>query len=203
MTNYEVEWNHLNVSDFSAEELKHYSVNDIRKMFLRTKHPMVPELAYLSFLINNNWGLNFDFEHGVQRILMQLRLPLFEGGEGPSEGLSWKLKKLNPDRIWATEDCLDYDKLEMIKVALDYMERERKPIPPIAVWLIKNEGRFNYVCHDGHHRLFLYAQKQKRIPVVEMEYWIDNRENPLLAQRLPYKKFDMLVREMQIVKLRH
>ncbi len=203
MMNYEVEWKHLNVSDFTAEELKHYSVNDIRKMFLRTKHPMVPELAYLSFLINNNWGLNFDFEHGVQRILMQLRLPLFEGGEGPSEGLSWKLKNLNPDRIWATEDSLDYDKLEMIKVALDYMERERKPIPPIAVWLIKNEGRFNYVCHDGHHRLFLYAQKQKRIPVVEMEYWIDNRENPLLAQRLPYKKFDMLVREMQIVKLRH
>jgi hypothetical protein len=196
---YEVEWKHLNVSDFTAEELKHYSVNDIRKMFLRgKKHPMVSELAYLSFLINNNWGLNFDFEHGVQRILMQLRLPLFEG-----EGLSWKLKHLNPDRIWATEDSLDYDKLEMIKVALDYMEREQKPIPPIAVWLIKNEGRFNYVCHDGHHRLFLYAHKQKRIPVVEMEYWIDNRENPLLAQRLPYKKFDMLVSKMQIVKLRH
>ena len=195
-----MEWKHLNVSDFTAEELKHYSVNDIRKMFLSKKHPMVPELAYLSFLINNNWGLNFDFEHGVQRILMQLRLPLSENGEG----FSWKLKKLNPDRIWATEDTLDYDQLEMLKVALEYIEREHKPVPPIAVWLIKNEGRFNYVCHDGHRRLYLYAlAHQKRIPVVEMEYWIDNREHPLLSQRLPYKKFDMLVREMQIVKLRH
>lgn len=190
-----INWQYINVDDFSQESMKHFTVNDIRKMFLREKDPMVPEMAYFSFLQHSTWGLNFDIERGIRKVLMQLQLPLYEG-----TGLSWKRTYLNPKAVWATEDSLDYDTYEMLKAGLPYMIKTNKPIPPVIVWLIKEDSRYNYVCHDGHHRVRYYAEYGGRMPTVLLEYWIDNRENPILARKLPYMKIDTYVKDLPIIK---
>jgi len=190
-----INWEFINIEEFSPEHLKHFTVKDIRKMFFRKKDPMVPEIAYLSFLIHSAWGISFNIERGVERTRMQLRLPLYDG-----KGLSWKETELNTSKIWASEDSLDYDILEMVKVGIDYMIETNKPIPPVVVWLIKNDGRYNYVCHDGHHRVYAMHQMGKKVPAVLLEYWIDNREQPLLAQKLLYRQIDTYVKDMSIIK---
>lgn len=192
----DLKWEFLDIKEFTEDSLKYFSVIEVRKMFLRTQAPMVPELAYLSFIQHSTWGMTFNIEHGIQRILMQLRLPLFEG-----KGLSWREMLLNPNKIWATEDSLDEDILSMVRVGVNYMDLHNKPMPPIAVWLIRNEGRYNWVCHDGHHRIYLFANELKRkIPAVVMEYWIDNQENPLLSQKLHYRQINKCVKDLDVVK---
>ncbi|UYP48347.1 hypothetical protein NEF87_004632 [Candidatus Lokiarchaeum ossiferum] len=195
MKSYEIDWQHIEVEQFSREHLKHFTTVDIKKMFLREKVPMVPELAYLSFLMHSAWGVNFDIQRGVDRTLLQLRLPLFEG-----KGLSWKERRLNPEKIWASEDSLDFDKVEMVTAAIKYMLKTNKPIPPVVVWLIKTESKYNLVQHDGHHRTYVCNKLGIRVPAVVLEYWIDNRENPLLHKRLHYREIDTYVTEMPIVK---
>ncbi len=195
MKSKEIEWSHINVEDFSQEHLKHFTTVDIKNMFQREKDPMVPELAYLSFLQHSAWGVNFDIQHGVDRTLMQLRLPLFEG-----KGLSWKEKKINPDKIWASEDSLDLDKVEMVTAAVTYMQKYNKPMPPVVVWLIKTESKYNLVQHDGHHRSYVYHKLGLRVPSIVLEYWIDNRENPLLHKRLHYRQIETYVKDMPIIK---
>ncbi len=193
--NNQIDWQFIDINEFTSEHLKHFSVTDIRKMFLRTNKPMVPELAYLSFLQHSMWGVGFDIERGIQKVMIQLNLPLFEG-----TGLSWKQTYVNPHKVWATEDSLDLDIYQMIETGINYMHRTKKPIPPVIIWLIKDDGRYNYVCHDGHHRIKYYAQRGGRMPAVVLEYWIDNRENPLLAQKLHYQKIDTRVVDLPIVK---
>ena len=193
--NTQINWQFIDVNEFSAEHLKHFSVRDIRKMFLRTAKPMVPELAYLSFLQHSMWGVEFDFERGIEKVMLQLNLPLFEG-----TGLSWKHTYVNPHKIWATEDSLDLDIYQMIETGIQYMDNTKKPVPPVIIWLIKDDGRYNYVCHDGHHRIRYFAQRVDRMPAVVLEYWIDNRANPLLAQKLHYQKIDTHVIDLPIVQ---
>ena len=74
----EINWQFIDVNEFSREHLKHFTTVDIKNMFQREKDPMVPELAYLSFLLHSAWGVNFNFDRGVERTRMQLRLPLYE-----------------------------------------------------------------------------------------------------------------------------
>ncbi len=183
---------------FTNEELKDFTVIDIKNMFQREQAPMVPELAYLAFLIHSSWGVDFNIERGVERTLMQLRLPLYE-----NQGISWEEKIINPEKIWATEDSLDKDKLDMVEAATRYMLRNEKPLPPVVVWLIKNSSRYNLVCHDGHHRIYIAYKLGIQIPAVVMEYWIDNREDPLLRKKLPYEKIDMYVPAMPVVKFKN
>ena len=116
--NNQIDWQFIDVNEFTSEHLKHFSVIDIRKMFLRTNKPMVPELAYLSFLQHSMWGVGFDFERGIQKVMIQLNLPLFEG-----TGLSWKQTYVNPHKVWATEDSLDLDIYQMIETGIEYMEQ--------------------------------------------------------------------------------
>ncbi|MCF2140929.1 MAG: hypothetical protein K9W44_12805 [Candidatus Lokiarchaeota archaeon] len=191
----EIKWQFINVSEFTPEHLKHFSLSDIRKMFLRVKDPMVPELAYLSFLQHSMWGVEFDIERGIQKVLMQLRLPLFNG-----QGLSWRQTFINPHMVWATEDSLDYDTYEMLKAGIPYMIQTQKPIPPVIVWLIKDDSRYNYVCHDGHHRVKYFAQYGGKMPTILVEYWIDNRDSPLLSKKLPYMKIDKYVKDLPIIQ---
>lgn len=162
-------------------------------MFLRIKDPMVPELAYLSFLQHSMWGVDFNIERGVQKVLLQLHLPLFEG-----KGLSWKKTYVNPHKVWATEDSLDKDIYAMLDVGIKYMKKTDKPIPPVIIWLIKDDGRYNYVCHDGHHRVKYFAENGGKMPTILLEYWLDNRSNPLLAQKLHYRKIDTRVVDLPI-----
>jgi hypothetical protein len=192
-----LQWDYVNVESFTKEHLKHYNVEDLRKMFLRTDYPMVPELAYFTFLLFSPWGLEFDYKSGVDRIRTDLRLPLFEG-----DGLSFTHRKLNPVKIWATQDSLDTGRLEMIRTAFEYMLDHKKPIPPVAVWLIKNSSRYNFVAHDGHHRIYVANQMKMKIPTILLEYWIDNRETSLLQQKLHYHQHDMYVKDMPIVKFK-
>ena len=191
----QIEWNFIDVDEFTSKHLQDYNIKDLTKMFLREEDPMVPELAYLAFLLKSKWGVSFDIERGIRRTLMQLRLPLFEG-----KGLGWAEKKMNPAKIWASEDSLDYDQFKMVKVALEYMIKTQKPIPPAVIWLIKTESRYNLVCHDGHHRISVANKLKMTIPAVVLEYWIDNRENPILPQKIPYRKINTYTIDLPIEK---
>ncbi|MHA1474909.1 MAG: hypothetical protein ACTSPA_15045 [Promethearchaeota archaeon] len=191
----QIKWNFLDVDEFTIKHLQDFNVKDLTKMFLREEDPMVPELAYLAFLLKSKWGVSFDIERGIKRTLMQLRLPLFEG-----QGLSWTEKKMNPAKIWASEDSLDYDTFEMVEVAFKYMIKTQKPIPPVVVWLIKTESRYNLVCHDGHHRISVANKLKMKIPAIVLEYWIDNRENPLLPQKIPYRKINTYTIDLPVEK---
>ena len=190
-----IKWDFIDVDEFGINHLQDFTVTDLTKMFLREEDPMVPELAYLAFLLKSKWGVSFDIQHGIKRTLMQLRLPLFEG-----QGLSWNERKMNPAKIWASEDSLDFDKFQMVKVALEYMIKTHKPIPPVVVWLIKTESRYNLVCHDGHHRIYVANKLKMTIPAVVLEYWIDNRENPILPQKIPYRKINTYTIDLPIEK---
>ena len=190
-----INWNYVDVDEFTNKPLQDFTVKDLTKMFLREEDPMVPELAYFAFLLKSKWGVSFDIERGIRRTLMQLRLPLFEG-----KGISWTETKMNPAKIWASEDSLDFDTFEMVKVAFEYMIKTQKPIPPVVVWLIKSESRYNLVCHDGHHRIFVANKLKMPIPAIVLEYWIDNRENSLLPQKIPYRKINNYVIDLSIEK---
>ena len=193
----QIKWNFVDVDEFSIKHLQDFSVTDLKKMFLREEDPMVPELAYLAFLLKSKWGISFDIERGIKRTLMQLRLPLFEG-----QGLSWNERKMNPAKIWASEDSLDYDTFEMVKVAFKYMIKTQKPIPPVVVWLIKTDSRYNLVCHDGHHRISVANELKMMIPAVVLEYWIDNRDNPILPQKIPYRKINTYTIDLPVEKFK-
>ncbi len=188
-------WDYIKVKNFGSEELKHFDILDVTKMFRRRNKPMVPELAYLSFLLHSRWGKNFDIERGVRRTQMQLRLPLYDG-----EGLSHHHRKLNPGKIWASQDSLDKEVLEMVEMGMRYMLDSNKPIPPVIVWLIKDSSRYNYVCHDGHHRIYVAYLMKMPIPAVILEYWIDNRDDPLLRKKIPYERVDSYVKDLPIEK---
>ena len=193
----QIKWDFLDVDEFGINHLKDFTVKDLTKMFLREEDPMVPELAYLAFLLKSKWGVQFDIERGIKRTLMQLRLPLFEG-----KGLSWTERNMNPAKIWASEDSLDYDTFEMVKVAFEYMIKTKNPIPPVVVWLIKTESRYNLVCHDGHHRIFAANKLKMLIPAIVLEYWIDNRENPILPQKIPYRKINTYTIDLPVEKFK-
>ena len=193
----QVKWDYVDIDKFGINHLQDFTVKDLTKMFLREEDPMVPELAYLAFLLKSKWGVSFDIERGIKRTLMQLRLPLFEG-----KGLSWTKKNMNPAKIWGSEDSLDYDTFEMVKVAFKYMIKTQKPIPPVVVWLIKTESRYNLVCHDGHHRISVANELKMMIPAIVLEYWIDNRENPILPQKIPYRKINTYTIDLPIEKFK-
>ena len=192
-----IDWNFIDVDEFSIKHLQDFTVKDLTKMFLRENDPMVPELAYLAILLKSKWGVLFDIERGIKRTLMQLRLPLFEG-----KGLSWTERKMNPAKIWGSEDSLDSDTYEMVKVAFKYMIKTQKPIPPVVVWLIKTESRYNLVCHDGHHRISVANELKMKIPAIVLEYWIDNRENPILPQKIPYRKINTYTIDLPVEKFK-
>ncbi|MHA1585037.1 MAG: hypothetical protein ACTSVU_09170 [Promethearchaeota archaeon] len=195
MKNVKMNWQYLNPKDYTSNNLKEYSISEITHMFSQTLDPKLQEIAYLSFITHSAWGKEFNLHRGISRTLMQLRLPLYK-----EQGISWKYSQLNPNRIWATEDDLDFDKHQMVKAAINYILESKKPIPPVVVWYLPNENRFKFVCHDGHHRINIFALLGKKIPVVILEYWIDNRENPLLEKKLLYKLYNRLVSDMPIVK---
>jgi hypothetical protein len=192
----EVLWKYVDINFFNKEHLKDFTVRDVKNMFQREKYPMVPELAYLAFLLNGPWGIDFNIERGVQRILMDLRLPLFEG-----KGISWKETVLNPKKIWATQDSLDFDTLDMVRAGFNYMKKSNKPIPPVSIWKTTSTGSIhNYVAHDGHHRIYVANEMKMPIKAVLMEYWIDNREDSLLAKRLPYQAVNNYCIDLPVIK---
>ncbi len=195
MVKSRIKWDFIDVDDFTIKHLQDFTVKDLTKMFLKVEDPKVLELAYLAFLLKSKWGVIFDIERGIKRTLMQLRLPLFEG-----KGLNWTEREMNPAKIWASEDSLDFEKFQMVKVALDYMIKSHKPIPPVVVWLIKTESRYNLVCHDGHHRISVANKLKMTIPAIVLEYWIENRDNPILPQKIPYRKINNYVIDLPIEK---
>ena len=54
----EVLWKYVDINFFNKEHLKDFTVRDVKNMFQREKYPMVPELAYLAFLLNGPWGID-------------------------------------------------------------------------------------------------------------------------------------------------
>ncbi|MBD3350550.1 MAG: hypothetical protein GF364_03590 [Candidatus Lokiarchaeota archaeon] len=179
---------------FTKKQVKEFNVTQLKKMFEYKDDPMIPELAYLAFLTRSSWGINFNYKRGVERVRIDLNLPLYDG-----EGLDWKYRRLNPNKIWASEDSLDKDKYEMVKVAMKYMIKTNKIIPPVAVWKIYQPYN-SLVCHDGHHRIYAAHELKIKIPAILMEYWIDNRENPLLEKKIHYNRINMYVKDMPIIK---
>ncbi len=191
--NYSIDWKYLKKEDLPLQEISDFSIDELKYMFYQIENPKLQELAYLSFISHSAWGINFDFTRGVRRTNMQLRLPLCN-----NEGLSWHFQTLNPLRIWASEDTLDFDKNEMVKAAIEYSVFTKKPILPVIVWYIPYEPLYKYVCHDGHHRIFIHSQLKIPIPAVVLEYWIDNREDPILPQKIHYQQIDCLVKDLPI-----
>ncbi len=179
----------------NKENPKYWSTIEIKNLFTNRLDQESLDFAYLSFISNSPWGKNFDFERGIGRVLLQLRLPLYKG-----KGISWSSKMVNPEKIWASEDTLDYDKVEMVKAATSYMMESEKPMPPVLIWLIKTESKYNLVCHDGHHRVYVYNSLKQNIPAIIMEYWIDNREDPILPKKLHYHKINQYVKNMPVVE---
>ena len=78
-------------------------------------------------------------------------------------------------------------------------DNTNKPNLPPIIWYIPYENRYKYVCHDGHHRIKVFSHLQRRISAVVLEYWIDNREDPLLPKKLHYREIDNLVKDLPIV----
>ena len=193
---FPIEWEHIDAEFYNADHLKDFNVVDVKNMFERVQHPMVPELAYLAFLIRGTWGIDFNIQRGVDHILMDLHLPLFEG-----QGLSWRETILNPKKIWASQDSLDYDIIEMVRAGFKYMLAHNKPLPPVSVWKTTSTGSIhNYVAHDGHHRIFVANEMGIRVNAIMLEYWIDNREESLLAQKIPFQRINTYAIDLPIIK---
>lgn len=187
---------HFNkVQFFTRGQVKEFSLDELKELFETRDDPMLPELAYMAFLAHGSWGFNFDIKRGVKHVKMDLDLPLYEG-----KGLDYSERKLNPNKIWASEDSLDYDKIEMVKAAMEYMLDRKKPIPPVIVWLIKHRSKYNLVAHDGHHRIFVAHLLKIRIPAVVLEYWLDSREDSILERKIHYARINTYVKDMPIEK---
>lgn len=183
------------VEFFTRGQVKEFSLKELKELFESRDDPMLPELAYMAFLAHGSWGFNFDIERGVKHVKMDLNLPLYEG-----KGLDYSRRKLNPSKIWASEDSLDYDKVQMVESAIRYMLDRKKPIPPVIVWLIKHRSRYNLVAHDGHHRIYVAYKMKIRIPAVILEYWLDSREDSIIERKIHYTRINMYVKDMPIEK---
>jgi len=177
--------------NITKQQLQEITQDQLIIMF-QSNDSVIREIAYLSFLSNSTWGINFDINSGVKKIIMDLNLPLYNG-----VGLDISQRKLNPKLIWSSEDSLDKNKLSMIIEAFKYMIKYNKPIPPIAVWLIRDAAQ-QFIAHDGHHRIYAANKLGIDIPAVILEYWIDNRERPLLERKIPYIKINKKVIDLPI-----
>lgn len=195
MKEFSVNWDYIDLTNLSTNNLIDFSIQEMEEMFTQLEDPKKRELAYYSYLSNSPWGVNFDIERRVERTNMQLRLPLYNG-----EGISWSFQNLNPLMIWASEDSLHYQKYTMVKSATKYSINSKKPVLPVIVWYIPSEPLYKYVCHDGHHRIYVHAELKYPVPTIVLEYWIDNRENPVLPQKIHYREIDKLVKDLPIEK---
>jgi hypothetical protein len=175
------------------EDLRELKAHELIEMFSNYDDTMMQELAYAAFLAQGPWGIHFNIERGVQRILMDLNLPLFEG-----KGVSWKLTQLSPVSIWASQDTLERERILMVRAAINYMNNAGKPIPPVAIWYNRLENRYRYVAHDGHHRIYVCWEMGIPVPVVLLEYWLDNPEESIIAKKMMFDELDMLVINMPI-----
>lgn len=189
--------NNKNFRDYqfcSDDELKKLPVEILLGMFI-DKDLDIQKCAYRAFLTHSSWGSNFNIDRGIKKIIISLNLRLFEG-----TGLSYKLLKLNPSKIWASEDTLDYNKIQMVEAAMKYMVKNNLRISPVEVWKIKNSSIFNYVCHDGHHRIFIAHKMGIRIPAIILDYWLDNREDSVITKKVHYERIRTYVKDMPIEK---
>jgi uncharacterized ParB-like nuclease family protein len=118
---------------------------------------------------------------------------LFEG-----KGLSYTETLLTPQKIWATQDSLERNRLNMCIAAFEYMLRHKKPIPPVAVWFLKNNGLYTYIAHDGHHRIWACEKLNIKVPTIKMEYWLDNPDNPILIKRLHFQEINKVCVDLPI-----
>ncbi|MHA1340120.1 MAG: hypothetical protein ACTSRZ_07915 [Promethearchaeota archaeon] len=181
------------IRSLTKQQIKDLTPNQLKKMF-QSEDTIIREIAYMAFLSNSLWGVTFDIDRGVRRILMDLKLPLYEG-----KGLDYRQRRLNPKLIWASEDSLDKNRLDMIMEAFKYMIKYNKPIPPVAVWQVRDAAQ-QLIAHDGHHRIYVANQLGIDIPAVVLEYWIDNRENPLLERKIPYTRINKKVINLPVEK---
>lgn len=177
----------LDLDSFSKEDIKDLKIPELTQMFSNYDDSLMQELAYLSFLSKCPWGIEFNINRGIQRIIFDLNLPLYEG-----EGVSWKETQLSPSSIYASQDSVQEDVLNMVRAAFNYMNLCKKPIPPVAVWYNRNDNHHRYVAHDGHHRIIVCHEMGIPVPTILMEYWLDNPEDPILNKRMMFDELDTL-----------
>lgn len=195
MKDFKVDWKYLDINNTKFDISTDYSIQEMEEMFSQKQDLKKREIAYFSYISHSPWGINFDIDRRVKRTNMQLRLPLYNG-----EGISWSFRKLNPLRIWASQDTLDYRKYSMVKSAIEYSLETKKPLLPVIIWHIAHEPLYKYVCHDGHHRIFVHAELKIPLPAIILEYWIDNWEDPLLPKKIHYREIDKLIKDLPIEK---
>ena len=114
-----------------------------------------------SFLMRTNWNINGTPEDLKRFACRQLHLRIDHVAE--------EFQILNPKYIWASQDGLEKEKMEMVKAAYDYYQERDLEFPPIIVWHFYGENRMRYICHDGHHRTYFLHKKRKRIKAVVLE----------------------------------
>jgi hypothetical protein len=183
----------LDLDNFTKEDLQELRAHELIDMFSNYDDTVMQELAYLAFLAQGPWGVDFNIKRGIDRIIIDLNLPLYEGA-----GVSYKQTSLSPVSIWASQDSLERERIEMVRAAFNYMNNAGKPIPPVAVWYNKLENRYRYIAHDGHHRIYVCNEMGIAVPAILMEYWLDNPEEPLLSKRMLYEKIDTLCIKLPI-----
>lgn len=177
-----------------SDILKEMKVSIMKEFFQRDDDLLLQEAAYLAFLAQGPWGIDFNFERGVSRIAIDLNLPNAE------VGLSYSECFLNPATIWSTQDVLEQGRIDLVETAFTYMVKYNKKIPPVAVWYLKNNRMYRYVNHDGHHRIAVAHKMKIKIPAIKLEYWIDNPEDPILEKKLHFQEINKLCIDLPVTQ---
>jgi hypothetical protein len=105
------------------------------------------ELGITSFLNRTHWQYDSSPEDLKQFACKQLKLR-------SSEVLASKVKRIEPALLWASQDGLEADKLNMVEAAHNYFKTKNLSFPPILVWNFFDSQKMRMIMHDGHHRAY-------------------------------------------------
>ncbi len=105
------------------------------------------ELGIKSFLSRTHWQSDSSPDDLKLFACKQLKLR-------PSDVLSSKVKRIEPALLWASQDGLEADKLNMVDAAHTYFNAQNMNFPPIIVWNFFDSQKMRLIMHDGHHRAY-------------------------------------------------
>ncbi len=137
------------------------SPKEITKL-LRSNNPKEVELGYQSFLGRTHWLKGYTCEDLKKVVCVQL-------GMISSNIIANPPKYINPNALWASQETLEAEKIDMVDAAHDYFQKIDKHFPPIVVWNFFDSQRIRYVVHDGHHRAYFYHKLNRKIKAVILE----------------------------------
>ncbi len=78
-------------------------------------------------------------------------------------------ERIETGSLWASQNCLEAEKLQMVEAAYPYFAMIGEELPPIVVWHFFNERLLRFVVHDGHHRAYFAHTCGRRVTAVVLE----------------------------------